>query len=209
MNIRFIPNKSMKQFHENENIQKLVSICIENYHTSIFDDVILLLSSKHYNEILQQLEEKYYDTNEFGIFLSYKQCILNIYGDEHVKNLKGAFLEVLSFKIFYNNFNPYYYSNDCLISIDGWQSEKTVDIAMLYNSSALACECKVPASKFNWDIFRNLLEIKLNGDFDVYAITLDNKIRMDKKIQKIIFNVPECDSLDDILVITRDNFNIN
>ena len=43
------------------------------------------------------------DTNEFGIFLSYNQCILNIYGDEHVKNLKGAFLEVLSFKIFYNN----------------------------------------------------------------------------------------------------------
>ena len=46
MNIRFITNKSMKQFHENENIQKLVSICIENNHNTIFDDIILLISSK-------------------------------------------------------------------------------------------------------------------------------------------------------------------
>lgn len=169
--------------------------------------MIRQISSKSkYDKLLFDLERKYYGTDKFEIFKSYKQCILNIYNDESVKNLKGAFLEVLSFKIFYNNFNPYCYSKDCFICIDDWKSEKTVDIVMLYDSSALACECKVPVSKFNSDIFKNLLKINFKGNFDVYAITLDNKMRMDKKIQKIIFNVPEC-SLDDILVITRDNFN--
>ena len=31
---------------------------------------------------------------------------------------------------------------------------------MEYAGSALICECKIPSSKFKWDIFKNLLEIK-------------------------------------------------
>ena len=209
MNLKFIPNKSMERFHNNINIQTLVSLCMDNYYNTIFDDILLLISSKKYLELLNELEEKYLNTEQFEIFKLYKKCILNIYDDSQIKNLKGAFLEVLSFNIFNNYYNPFYSSTDCFICIDDWKSEKTVDIAMLYDNSALVGECKVPVSKFNWKIFKNLLDIKSNfdGNMSLYAITLDNQIRMDKKMQKIIFEVPECETLDDILVITRDTFN--
>ena len=85
---------------------------------------------------------------------------------------------------------------------------------MEYDSSALCCECKVPTSKFDWNIFKNLLDIKMQSQnfFDVYAITLDLKERMDSKKQRIENSVEESRGIiDDVYCIAREdlaNFNI-
>lgn len=52
--------------------------------------------------------------------------------------------------------------------------------------SALICECKVPSTKYKWDIFKNLLDIKswYLDYYNAYAVTLDSQERMDSKNQE-------------------------
>lgn len=77
------------------------------------------------------------------MFLKFKQCILNLFDSSQIKNLKGVFLEVLSFRIFKILFKPHIEAKDCIVLIDDAPSDLTVDIAMEYVNSALICECKV------------------------------------------------------------------
>ena len=116
-----------------------------------------------------------------------KRSILNLFNDSQIKNLKGAFLEVLSFRIFETYFKPNLAYTDCNLCIDGWKSQLTVDIAMEFSDFGLVCECKVPSSKFNSDIFYNLLNIRYYSEnyFHPYAVTLDCKGRMDSKKHRI------------------------
>ena len=70
-----------------------------------------------------------------------------------------------------------------------WQSswsDLTVDIVIEYVDSALICECKVPSTKYKWDIFKNLLDIKSRylDYYNAYAVTLDSQERMDSKNQE-------------------------
>ena len=78
---------------------------------------------------------------------------------------------------------------------------------MKCDDSGLVCECKVPSSKFSWEIFKNLLNIKFYSKnyFSLFAITLVTRIRMKNKINKIIRTVDECESLDEIHIIARED----
>lgn len=76
------------------------------------------------------------------------------------------------------------------------------------DSFALCCECKVPTSKFTWNIFKNLLDIKNQSQnyFSVYAVTLSEHERMDSKKQRINRSVPESIGvIDEVHCITREN----
>ena len=216
MNISYELNFSMKRFHDDINIQQLVGICLDNYHTTIFDDIVgvMNLPKEAAFDFLDELENRYMGTPKFQLFSTYKSIFLNLFVNPQIKNLKGAFLEVLAFKILKKYYRPHTTSTDCIICINGWRSNLTVDIAMEYDSSALCCECKVPTSKFDWNIFKNLLDIKMQSQnfFDVYAITLDLKERMDSKKQRIENSVEESRGIiDDVYCIAREdlaNFNI-
>lgn len=77
---------------------------------------------------------------------------------------------------------------------------------MEYVDSALICECKVPSTKYNWDIFKNLLDIKSRSlnYYDAYAITLDSQKRMDSKKSRIKYSVDEARNIDDVICIYRE-----
>ena len=77
---------------------------------------------------------------------------------------------------------------------------------MEYVDSALICECKVPSTKYNWNIFKNLLDIKSRSldYYNTYAITLDSKERMDSKKSRIKQNVEEAATIDDVKCIHRE-----
>lgn len=210
MNISYKENHSMDEFYNDENIEVLVNICLKNYNTFIFDDIIGSITLKNKESVLNFLNEsktKYNTTDQLELFNEFKQSLLNLFEDSKIKNLKGAFLEVLSFKIFELEFKPYKTSKDCKVLIDDFESNLTVDIAMEYSDSGLICECKVPASRFNWDIFKNLLEIKSQSldYFNAYAVTLDTKQRLDAKKTRISNTVDEAVNLDEIICIHREN----
>lgn len=79
---------------------------------------------------------------------------------------------------------------------------------MEYGCSALCCECKVPASRFNWDIFKNLLDIKNQSQnyFNVYVVTLSDQQRMINKKQRINWKIPESIGvINEVHCIARDN----
>ena len=141
-----------------------------------------------------------------NIFNKFEQALLNLFDDSKIKNLKGAFLEVLSFRIFELYYNPYKTAKDCNVLIIDFKSDLTVDIAMEYGDEGLICECKVPSSRFNWNIFKNLLDIKIKSldYFHPYAVTLDTKQRMDAKKIRIENTVDEACNLDEFFCIFSD-----
>lgn len=49
MNISYVENHSMDKFHDDEDIQILVEICLKNYDTFIFDDIIGSITFKNKN----------------------------------------------------------------------------------------------------------------------------------------------------------------
>ena len=216
MNISYVENHSMDKFHDDEDIQILVEICLKNYDTFIFDDIIGSITFKNKNllrDFLNEAKNKYISSVELELFDKYQNCLLNLFDNPRIKNLKGAFLEVLSFKIFELAFNPFKTAKDCNVLIDDFKSKLTVDIAMEYAGSGLICECKVPISKFNGDIFENLLEIKTNSlsYFHPYAVTLESQERMDAKKIRIETAVDEVCNLDEIIFVCREdmgNFNL-
>ena len=209
MNIYYDQQHSMDVFHSNVNVQALVDICLKYYNTSVFDDIIGSITVKNKNlakKFLDEAEIKYVSPNQARLFLKFKQCILNLFDSPQIKNLKGAFLEVLSFKIFKILFKPHVEAKDCIVFINGMPSNLTVDIAMEYVESALICECKVPSAKYNWDIFKNLLDIKSRSldYYNAYAITLDSKERMDSKKSRIKYAVNESGNIDEVICIYRE-----
>lgn len=211
MNISYEPNFSMEKFNNDDRIQNLVNICLDNTHDLVFDDIVGAITLPNENVVIDffdKLEHKYLSSPNFQLFSKYKSIILSLFRDSQIKNLKGAFLEVLSFKILEKKHNPNIFSTDCKVIIDSWKSNLTVDIAMESDSFALCCECKVPTSKFTWDIFKNLLDIKDKSQnyFSVYAVTLSEQERMDSKKQRINRSVHESIGvIDEVHCITREN----
>ena len=139
----------MEVFHNNVNVQVLVNICLKYYDTFVFDDIIGSITVKNKElskKFLDEAEIKYVASDYARLFLKFKRCVLNLFDDPQIKNLKGAFLEVLSFRIFNILFKPHVVAKDCKVWIDGIPSDLTVDIAMEYEYSALFCECKVPST---------------------------------------------------------------
>ena len=174
-----------------------------------FDDIIgsiTFKNKKSAKKFLDEAEIKYVAPDYASLFLKFKQCILNLFESPQIKNLKGAFLEVLSFRIFKILFKPHVVAKDCRVCIDNIPSDLTVDIAMEYVDSALICECKVPSAKYKWDIFKNLLDIKSRSldYYNAYAITLDSQERMDSKKSRIQHNVNEARNIGDVICIYRE-----
>jgi hypothetical protein len=215
MNIRYEEHHSMDEFHNNEDILCLVDICLNYYNTFIFDDIIGSMTVKNITsveEFLNEAQNKYVSSIQITIFRKIKRCILTLFNNPQIKNLKGAFLEVLSFKIFEMKFNPYKTAKDCHVHIENWRSDLTVDIAMEYANSALICECKVPSSKFKWEIFKNLLTIesKSLNYFQPYIITLDTEDRIIAKKNRIQNTIPDASDINEIISIHRGNLgNLN
>ena len=209
MNIYYEEQHSMDVFQNNFNVQVLVDICLKYYNTFVFDDIIgsiTVKNKKSAKKFLDEAEIKYISSDYTRLFMKFKQCILNLFDSPQIKNLKGAFLEVLSFRIFKILFKPHIEAKDCRVWIDDIRSDLTVDIAMEYADSALICECKVPSTKYKWDIFKNLLDIKSRSldYYNTYAITLDSQERMDSKKLKIKYSVDEAVNIDDVICIYRE-----
>lgn len=209
MKIYYEEQHSMDVFHNNVNVQALVDICLRYYNTFVFEDIIgsiTVKTKKSAKKFLDEAETKYVSPDYARLFLKFKQCILNLFDSSQIKNLKGAFLEVLSFRIFNILFKPHVVAKDCRVCVDGIRSDLTVDIAMEYVDSALICECKVPSTKYKWDIFKNLLDIKsLSLDYyNAYTITLDSQERMDSKKSRIKYSVDEARNIDDVICIYRE-----
>ena len=209
MNIYYEEHHSMDVFYDNITVQVLTDICLKYYNTSIFDDIISSITAKNKKsakKFLNEVEIKYVSPNQAKLFLEFKQCILNLFDSPQIKNLKGAFLEVLSFRIFNILFKPHIVAKDCNVWIDSIPSDLTVDIAMEYADSALICECKVPSTKYKWKIFKNLLDIKSRSldYYNAYAITLESKERMDAKKLRIKHAVDEAVNIDDKTCIYRE-----
>ena len=209
MNIYYEEQHSMDVFHNNVNVQELVDICLKYYNTFVFDDIIgsiTVKTKKSAKKFLDEAEIKYVSPDYVKLFLKFKQCILNLFDNPQIKNLKGAFLEVLSFRIFNKLFKPHIVAKDCRVWVDNIPSDLTVDIAMEYVDSALICECKVPSTKYNWNIFKNLLDIKSRSldYYNAYTITLDSQERMNSKKSRIKQNVEEAVNIGDVKCIHRE-----
>lgn len=211
MNITFNPNNSMEQFHNNEYVVHLVNLCLDNMGDKLFDDILILIkksSLEKAERYLLKMQSNYYDKGKINIFNDLKNTFLKIYSDDHVANLRGGFLELLSLKVFKNLYAFNEFSLDCNVIIDGWISPKTVDIGMECGLEGLVCECKISRSELDKDIINNLLLIKEKSDdyFSLFIVTLEDGRRLHHKLREMKRN-ENIDDLIKINIVVKNNFN--
>ena len=210
MKIDFYNNDSMTQFHKNEDLINLVNFSLEHIDEDVFDDVLLLItrtSMEKLNIYLEIMEINYIQLNEMELFNLLKKYFLEVYSNKNVPNLRGAFLELLSFYFFRKLYEVYEYSLDCTVCIDDWCSSKTVDIGINCQNFGLVSECKISRKNFNKELIKNLLEIKFKSDdfFKLFIICLDNKRELCLKLREIKRDEREL-NLNQINIVHRENF---
>lgn len=210
MNITFNPNNSMEQFHNNENVVHLVNLCLDHVGDELFDDILILIrksSFKKAEPYLSCFESKYSRSGKIQLFNDLRDTIVNLYSDDHVANLRGGFLELLSSKVFNNLFSVKESSFDCNVIIDSWTYDDTVDIGMKCGSRGLVSECKISRKDIDGGLLRYLLEIKEKSDnyFSLFLITLDNERRLYLKLREIKID-EDIQDLIKINIVNRDNF---
>lgn len=210
MDIKFIPLNTMKDFHNNENVLHLLDLCISNIGDRLFDDVLYLIRSPSLAKAknrLEQIKYIYSKKDEMSVFDDLKDTIVQIYSHEKFHQLKGAFLEVLSFNIFKRLYPTGEYCLNCNVLIDDWNNHKEVDIGIKCEEKGIISECKTSRRRFNKTVLGKLLEIKNKSEdyFSLFIITLDNKSKICQKLDEISYHNQDLD-LSGIYVIHRNNF---
>lgn len=210
MNIKFNPQNSMIAFHNSNSVLHLVDLCLNNIESHVFDDILALIKRPNLTKAEKYFDAMRYDyskKDEMDIFYDLKKTITTIYNHKNMSQLRGAFLEVLSFNIFRRLYPFEEYSVDCNVIVDGWDSQKTVDIGIKCENKGIISECKISRRRFNKKLICKLLEIKsrANDYFSIFLITLEGKSKIYDKLEKISKYNPELD-LSQIFIVHRGIF---
>lgn len=181
MKIKCHPNHSRDLFHKNKPLNDLVDIFLDSEYSFFLEDLaaIFTFSKKDnkFKSLIGLLEKRYSLTNHASIFFKLKHCVYEIYNNEYCDHLRGAFLELLVLKFYSNKFYPTNTEVDTLIEIDGWKSEKTVDVYICCEDSGKIFECKVSLQELSDDIVKNLNDIYIQSKKNIKPnfITLAHK----------------------------------
>ncbi|WP_407454394.1 hypothetical protein [Methanobrevibacter sp.] len=112
-----------------------------------------------------------------------------IYNESYSSNLRGAFLELLTFKFINKKFNPHQSDLDCYVVTSGIKSERTVDVfALCDNFKGMVCECKISHNNFRDYHISNLNNI-FHGSNEIlapYIVTCSSKKLITDKLIKIV-----------------------
>ena len=115
------PSTNTNLFYHNKYVNQLVDLALGNIEDKIFLDMLNLISTGNVNTINRLLLLFKYDADDskIQIYDQVKLLLDNIYLDKDKDNLRGVFLELLTFKYLNNNFPIIKSDLDCHVVIDG------------------------------------------------------------------------------------------
>ncbi len=199
-------------FFDNHYLNRLVNLSLENLDNDVFLNIITLITLKSLGQIEQNISLCKADPDclDVTIYNDILSIFEKIFTETSSSNLRGAFLELLTFKFINKKYNPYQSDFDCYVITNGIKSEKTVDVfALCENFQGLVCECKISHNNFKDYHLSNLNNIFHNSNniLTPYIITFSSQ----NLIEKILIKIVQDDEtnvyvhLNDIHVISNTN----
>ena len=184
------PSTNTNLFYHNNYVNQLVDLALWNIEDKIFLDILNLIST--YNNIntinrLLLLFKYDADDSKIQIYDQVKLLLDNIYLDKDKDNLRGVFLELLTFKYLNNNFPIIKSDLDCHVVIDGVKCKKTVDVFALWEYDGFISECKINHKYFEDHDLSTLNTLYFNSEkkLSPYIITLASEDLINEKLNEI------------------------
>lgn len=152
------------------------------------------------------------DFDDFnGIYYKIRILIENIQNNKDYNNLRGVFLELLTYGYLERKYKTTDLSKECFVKIDNFKSSKTVDVFARCDLKGFICECKVSHNNFDASDISNLNEIYFNSYniLSPYIISLSDKLSIMDHLNRIVLsdNSNCIVHLNNIKIICSDNFN--
>lgn len=219
--IKSIALKSHNEFFQNKYLNDLVELSLENLDNDIFLNIITLIKMTNLDKIKEIIPMFKLDPDcvDASVYDEVLELFKEIYSNDDSSNLRGTFLELLTFKFINKKYQVLHSDLDCYVSYsEEIKSERTVDVfALCDNFKGVVCECKLSHINFKDYHLANLNNIFHNSNKILmpYIITFSSKRLITNKLLKIVLehstNVDVY--LGDINIISNSNlsdfFNLN
>lgn len=186
--INSMHSENHNDFYENQYLNKLVDLSLDNLDNDVFLNIITLIKLPNLESVKKsipyvKLDPECLDVTVYDeIFNLFKE----IYAENYFSNLRGVFLELLTFKFINKKYNPMKSDFDCYVMVDEIKSERTVDVfALCADFRGIICECKISHNNFKYYNLSNLNNLFNNSNKILipYIITLSTEeLIMDKLI---------------------------
>lgn len=179
MIIKSINSENHNKFFDDVYLNKLVEISLENLDNNVFLNVITLIKMPELDGIKGIIPQFKLDPDciDETIYDEILSIVDEIYNNKNSSNLRGTFLELLTFKFINKKFNIVDSNYDCFVKIDDFKSDRTVDVFGLYsNLKGIVCECKLSHNNFKDYHLSNLNNIYNNSNKILfpYVISFSN-----------------------------------
>lgn len=199
-------------FFDNHYLNRLVTLSLENLDNNVFLNIITLITLDTIDTVenMMPIIKSDPECSDTTVYDDVLNIFKEIHKSKHSSNLRGAFLELLTFKFINKKYGPFQLDFDCYVITNGIKSEKTVDVfALCENFQGLVCECKISHNNFKEYHLSNLNTIFYNSNniLTPYIITFSSQ----NLIEKILIKIVQDDEtnvyvhLNDIHVISNTN----
>lgn len=186
-------SKNHNSFFENPQLNQLVDLSLQNLDNDVFLNIITLITLKSLGQIEKNISLCKADPDclDVTIYNDILSIFEKIFTETSSSNLRGAFLELLTFKFINKKYNPYQSDFDCYVITNGIKSEKTVDVfALCENFKGIVCECKLSHTNLKDSHLSNLNKIYHNSEKILvpYIIALSKRELVDEALNQIVEN---------------------
>lgn len=191
MRIKSIHSDNHNKFFQDKYLNKLVDLSLENLENDVFLNIITLIKLPNLENIKNIIPQFKLDPDceDISVYDEILSIFNEIYNEKEYANIKGSFLELLTFKFINRKYDVYKSDFDCYVELDGVKSDKTVDVfALCINLKGFICECKLSHINFKDYHLSNLNNIFKNSN-DIllpYIITFSNRELIRDKLITIV-----------------------
>lgn len=197
--------KKRSEYWEDIHLKNLIHIMIQKENRIKFSDIVIDLFN------LNTLEDINFYYNNYTIYYDDIDLkILNkiifyfkswISKNVNINNLKGAYVELLYFKLVSIKYDNKNIERECYICSKNFRSIKTIDVVISCNPiKFIASECKFSDKAFTQRDFNNLVNIKnnfknstvnliINNDSKQAHLNIKNRFRKIKNINKKLLKI--------------------
>lgn len=185
MCIQFIPTDNQRRFHDDENIQYFAQLTFDadslDFLEKIFD--AFRVNENNRKEYFQKIKQYHLSRdNSIGDdFDNYLENFLNI----EWSSAKGAFLEILSYKLIESYCGYDKLLKECIVKYNGKEGIHPYDIIKKERGNILLIDIKFTVKTLKKKHLDYLIEFKDESKITPFLLTLDDKGRMKWKLKYI------------------------
>lgn len=208
MSFEFQETSNQERFHNDENI-KYISQITQDADSSVLLDIIIgafKVEKENRREYFLKIKQ-YYTNKGMSFDENFEDYLDNLLKIEW-GNVKGAFLEILTYNIIESYCGDGKLFKECIVKYNGEEGLHPYDIIKTNDDKILLMDIKFSIRYLENKHLKYLVEYLTEPRVVSYLLTLDNKQRTEMKIRFIQNEnqIPNNEYLNNIRLISREQY---